>query len=92
VVISPQRWHRFYDPGVPPSVALEPLTIPQFLERAAADYPDAPAVIFLNRRLTYRELTDHVQRFATALARLGVAKDSRVAIQLPNLPQTIISY
>ena len=92
MVISPQRWHRFYDPGVPPSVALEPLTIPQFLERAAADYPDAPAVIFLNRRLTYRELTDHVQRFATALARLGVAKDSRVAIQLPNLPQTIISY
>ena len=91
-MISPQPWQRFYDPGVPPSVALEPLTIPQFLERAAADYPDAPAVIFLNRRLTYRELTDHVQRFATALARLGVEKNSRVAIQLPNLPQTIISY
>ena len=91
-MISPQPWQRFYDPGVPPSVALEPLTIPQFLERAAADYPDAPAVIFFNRRLTYRELTDHVQRFATALARLGVEKNSRVAIQLPNLPQTIISY
>jgi len=87
-----QPWYRFYDPGVPPSVPLEPLTIPQFLERAAAEYPDAPAVIFLNRRLTSRELTDHVQRFATALARLGVEKDSRVAIQLPNLPQTVIAY
>ena len=33
-----------------------------------------------------------MNRFATALTRLGVQKDSRVAIQLPNLPQTVIAY
>src|SRR2546425_2937438 len=87
-----RRWLRFYDRGVPPALTLEPLTVPQFLERAAADYPSATAVIFFNRRLTYRQLKDHVGRFATALERLGVTKDSRVAIQLPNLPQTIIAY
>src|SRR6185436_1969859 len=43
-------------------------------------------------RLTYRELKDQVDRLATALAALGVAKDQRVAIQLPNLPQTVIAY
>jgi len=70
----------------------EPLTLPQFLERAAAEHGDRPAIIFLNRRLTYRELKDHVDRFATALGQLGVTRDSRVAIQLPNLPQTVIAY
>jgi len=91
-VISPRPWYRFYDPGVPPMLALEQLTVPQFLERAAADHPHAPALIFFNRRLTYRQLKNHVDRFATALERLGVTKDSRVAIQLPNLPQTVIAY
>src|SRR6266566_1578525 len=80
-------WLRFYDPGVP-----QRRTIPQLLEQSAAEFPDATAVIFLNRKLTYRQLLDEVNRFATALARLGVKKDSRVAMQLPNLPQAVIAY
>jgi long-chain acyl-CoA synthetase len=85
-------WLRFYDPGVPHMLTVEPRTIPQVLEQATAEFPEATALIFLNRKLSYRQLTDEVHRFATALARLGVHKDSRVAIQLPNLPQTVIAY
>ncbi len=85
-------WLRFYDPGVPQALTVEPRTIPQFLAQATAEFPDATAVIFLNRKLSYRQLSDEVNRFATALTRLGVQKDSRVAIQLPNLPQTVIAY
>jgi len=77
---------------VPATLALEALTVPQFLERAAREYGDATAIIYFNRRLTYRELQEHVARFATALTRLGVVRDSRVAIQLPNIPQTVIAY
>src|SRR2546422_667364 len=76
----------------PNRVNPKPLTLPQFLERAAAEHGDATAVVFLNARLTYRELKQHVDRFATALARLGVTRDTRVAIQLPNMPQTVIAY
>jgi long-chain acyl-CoA synthetase len=85
-------WFQHYDPGVPRSVTFEDVPVPQFLERAAAGHPDTIAVMFLNGRLTYRELKDQVDRLATALVSLGVAKDSRVAIQLPNLPQTVIAY
>src|SRR3989454_7424732 len=92
MVITSRPWYRFYDPGVPPTLALEQLTVPQFLERAAADHPQAPALIFFTRRLTSRQLKTPVDRFATALERLGVTRDSRVAIQLPNLPQTVIAY
>lgn len=85
-------WLQHYDPGVPRSATFEDLTVPQFLERAAADHPDTTALVFLNGHLTYRELKDQVDRLATALAALGVAQGHRVAIQLPNLPQTVIAY
>jgi long-chain acyl-CoA synthetase len=85
-------WHRSYDQGVLPSVAFEDLTVPRFLERSAARYGDAIALIFMNSRLTFRQLKEEVDRFATAIAALGVGKGTRVAIQLPNLPQTVIAY
>ena len=90
--MSSKTWHRFYDPGVPPVLEFEDITLPGFLERSAAAYPDATALIFLNRTMTYRELQADVDRFAAALARLGVGPGIRVAVQLPNLPQTVIAF
>ena len=90
--MSSKTWHRFYDPGVPPVLEFEDITLPGFLERSAAEYPDATALIFLNRTMTYRELQADVDRFAAALAGLGVGPGIRVAVQLPNLPQTVIAF
>lgn len=90
--MEPRIWHRSYEPGVPPSLTFEQLTLPQYLERAAARHPDVPAVVFLNCRLTYRELKEQVDRMRAALAGLGVTKDVKVAIHLPNLPQLVIAY
>ena len=90
--MSSKTWHRFYDPGVPPVLEFEDITLTGFLERSAAEYPDATALIFLNRTMTYRELQADVDRFAAALARLGVGPGIRVAVQLPNLPQTVIAF
>ena len=85
-------WHQFYDDGVPASIDFEDLTVPRFLELSAAEYGDAIALIFMNSRLTYQQLKEEVDRFATAMADLGVVRDTKVAIQLPNLPQTVIAY
>jgi len=85
-------WHAFYDEGIPIPFPLAERTLVEALERTAANRPDSTAIWFLNRRMTYRELKDQVDRFATALARMGVVKGTRVAIQLPNLPQTVIAY
>ena len=90
--MEPRIWHRSYDSGVPPDIEFEEIPLPGALERSARAHGDAPAVIFLNCRLTYRQLKEEVDRFATALAGLGVTRDTRVAIQLPNLPQTVIAY
>ena len=85
-------WHQFYDTVVAPSLVYEPLVLPERLERSAAAYPDQCAIAFLGTHLTYRQLKDDVDRLATALADLGVRKGTRVAIHLPNIPQTVISY
>ena len=90
--MQPRVWHQFYDQGVPPGLDFEALPLPAFLERSAREHGDATALIFLNRRLTYRQLQDDVDRFATALSALGVTAGTRVAIQLPNLPQTVIAF
>ncbi len=90
--MSDPIWTEHYEPGVPINLDFEPLPIPAFLRRSTARHPGATAVIFMNRTLTYRELVDHVDRFAAGLAELGVTQGTRVAIQLPNLPQAVIAY
>ncbi|HZF28607.1 MAG TPA: acetate--CoA ligase [Gammaproteobacteria bacterium] len=43
------------------------------------------------RLLSYRELHEHVCRFANALKRLGVAKGDRVTIYMPMIPETVVA-
>jgi len=61
--VEPRSWHKSYEAGVPPALDFEPLTVPQFLGRAAARHGDTVAVVYFNRRLTYKQLKDHVDRF-----------------------------
>ncbi len=90
--MSKASWLAQYDAGVPEKIDYEELTIADFLRRSAKQRGDRPALIFLNRRMTYAELDDHVERFASGLAARGVKQGTRVAIQLPNLPQTVIAF
>ena len=87
-----KTWHRFYDEGVP--FDIDPPQDPIFacLERSAQAFPHMTATEFIGARLTYQQLADQVKRFAASLSQLGVEPGDRVAIMLPNCPQTIIAY
>ena len=87
-----QRWHKHYDAGVPPVLDFEEVPLHGFLERAAKAHGDRPALVFMNCTFTYAELYDKAKRCANALRALGVKEGSRVAIQLPNIPQTVIAF
>ena len=54
------------------------------LSRNAADAPDADAVIFGDRRLTYRQLERRAHALARGLLDLGVGRGDVVAILLYN--------
>ncbi len=85
-------WHRHYDPGLPPALDYEQLTLPDFLRRSVEQHPDATAILFDRCRLSYLQLGREVERCSAALSALGAGPGTRVAIQLPNLPQTVIAY
>jgi long-chain acyl-CoA synthetase len=85
-------WHGFYDEGVPHEIAPPQETLVARLERTVRDFPDLVATHFFGAKLTYPEFADQVNRFAASLSNLGVKAGDRVAIMLPNCPQTIIAY
>jgi long-chain acyl-CoA synthetase len=84
-------WHKAYALGVPPSIDYEKIIMPEALERTAKNFPDNTALVMMGKKISYRELEDLVNKFATALAHLGIQKGDKVAILLPNLPQGFIA-
>ena len=85
-------WHQFYDSGVPATLDFEEKTVVDYFEESVEKHPNKRSLVFMNRSLSYKEFGDHVDRFATALSGMGVKQGSRVAVQLPNLPQTAIAF
>ncbi|MDQ3991342.1 MAG: long-chain fatty acid--CoA ligase [Actinomycetota bacterium] len=95
--MAERSWLASYPPGVPHS--LEPFPekpVWSLLEDTARSFPDSEAVAFpvapMSRRLTYRELVAEAERFAGALASLGVGKGDRVGFLLPNCPQYVVAF
>ncbi|PSQ19891.1 long-chain-fatty-acid--CoA ligase, partial [Halobacteriales archaeon QS_9_67_17] len=54
--------------------------------------PNATAVGFHEREVTYEQLWEQTGRFARALADAGVEPDDRVALYLPNRPQFVMAF
>ncbi|HMO58732.1 MAG TPA: AMP-binding protein, partial [Roseiflexaceae bacterium] len=87
-----RMWLAHYDPGVPALIDLPQLTLPDLLARSARQHPQAVAMTFYGRSISYRELDTLATRFAVALQAAGVIPGERLAIILPNVPQAVIGY
>jgi long-chain acyl-CoA synthetase len=85
-------WLKHYQAGVPASVEVPLKSVTQLFDEATERAPERTAVVFYGRSITYRELREATDRFACALADLGVEKGDRVALYLVNSPQFIIAY
>ena len=81
-------WPKF----VPRSLNYPDIPVFQILRSTAARYPFRIAVIFDAMEITYSEILTLCERFAAALASLGIQKGDRVDIHLPNCPQFAIAY
>jgi len=90
-------WLKSYPPDVPHTLAPYPEEpVWSLLAKAAQRFPDSEAVVFpiapRAKRLTYRKLVEEAERFARALASLGVKKGDRVGLVLPNCPQFVVAF
>jgi long-chain acyl-CoA synthetase len=85
-------WLKHYDEGVPYTLQPYPeLTLIDIVAESAAQRPDHPALLFKGRTISYAELEELSNAFASALSRLGVKKGDRIALLLPNTPQLIFA-
>jgi long-chain acyl-CoA synthetase len=96
-VVSPLQtenkpWLSSYPKEVPKSIEYPPIPLHGLLEKTAEQYPEKAAVVCFEREITYRQLNASSNRFAAALATLGVRQGDRVAVFLPNIPQLPIAY
>ncbi|MCB0197262.1 MAG: long-chain fatty acid--CoA ligase [Anaerolineae bacterium] len=96
-----QIWHQHYDPGVKTSLDYPSYPIASFLEKTAQKYPDKTAIIFgglapgvgeQHEVITFSTFNKLVDRFAAGLQQLGLQKEDRVALYMPNCPQFAIAY
>ncbi|GAB7056184.1 MULTISPECIES: long-chain fatty acid--CoA ligase [Paenibacillus] len=90
--MTSKPWLKHYPAEVPPTFDYPKQNLAHFLKESAQTYPKHIALDFLGKKISYRELLDSAYRFANTLIRLGVRKGNRVAIMLPNCPQTVIAY
>ena len=81
-----------WPPKWPKTLTYPDIPIYEILDQTAERVPNRIALIFRGLELTYKEFKELSERFATALAKLGVKKGDRVAIHLPNCPQFAIAY
>jgi len=89
---SGHPWIRFYEAGIPAHLEYPDITLGEVLSNTASKFPDHTALIFYGKKISYGQLDALVNRFANALAGLGVKKGDRVALMLPNIPQMVIAY
>ena len=65
------------------------LTMYQMVERAARSYPDEPAYELYGRKTSYTQFVERIERAARAFKAIGINRDDRVTVCMPNLPQAL---
>ena len=90
--MATRPWLEHYDPDVPGTLAPYPeTTLVDCLDTLARDHGDRPALLFKGTSLSYGELNEQSDAFASGLAALGIRPGGRVALVLPNCPQFFVA-
>lgn len=85
-------WQAHFDGPAPLSLDIVTKPIQCYLDLAAEKFGNHKAVIFQNMTMTYKQLKDQAETVAASLRERGLQTGDRVAIMLPNLPQTVVAF
>lgn len=90
--MSEKPWLQSYPEGVLRTLSIQPATLIELLENSAKVFSNKTAILFFGKKIKYWKLEMLVKDFAAGLQKLGLNKGDRVAICLPNCPQSVIAY
>lgn len=85
-------WIKNYPDGVHWDAELPLMPVQQLLDDAVRRWPDNPAIEFMGRTLTYRELGELASHAAKGFQQLGVGPGVHVGLYLPNTPHYPIAF
>jgi long-chain acyl-CoA synthetase len=90
--MTDKPWLKHYEPGMPHTLRPYPeRTLLDVMSDTVRERPEHTALIFKGTRLSYARLEQLTNAFAAALVAQGVQQGDRVALLLPNSPQSIIA-
>ena len=85
-------WIKSYPAGVRWDAEIVAMPVQKILDDTIAKWPDRPAIEFMGKHLSYRELGDQVDRAARGLQQLGVGPGVHVGLFLHNTPHYVIAF
>lgn len=85
-------WHAHYEGNAPAEFNFTACNLQDFLAEAAENAPKTNAIEFHNFKMTYEKLNEKAENIAAGLKQLGIKKGDRIAIMLPNIPQTVMAF
>ncbi len=85
-------WFKHWPLGLAKTLEYPRVPLFEFIETSARRYGEKAAIIYYGREITYSELLDSVERFATYLSKSGIKKGDRIAIYAQNSPQFVIAF
>ncbi len=84
-------WLDHYPPGVPAQADIDAYhNLAELLEAAFRRYPKRDASCCFDARLTFRDVDELSQAFGAWLQSLQLARGTRVAVMMPNVPQYLV--
>ncbi|MCY8317406.1 AMP-binding protein [Bacillus vallismortis] len=89
---SQKPWLAEYPDDIPHDLPLPNQTLQSILTDSAVRFPDKTAVTFYGKKLTFHDILTDALKLAAFLQSNGLQKGDRVAVMLPNCPQSVISY
>lgn len=85
-------WLRYYSPDVPADVEIPVKSVNEIFDEVTQKWKHKTAIIFYGNEISYQELREKVDRFATGLYHMGIKKGDRVGLLLLNSPEYIIAF
>ena len=89
---SAHPWEKSYPDNVDWNAPLPTGALHRLLDDAVARFGDRPAIDFMDKITSYRELGRQANKAAQGFQKLGVGKGKKVGIFLPNCPAFVAVY
>lgn len=91
ISFPPMQFEARFGDRVVPAFSQRPRSIWQVVEAAAERNPNGEALVFVDQRLSWREVTQQSSAIAAGLQHLGLQAGDRIGLLLDNRPEFVLA-